>query len=92
MRENSEEYAPWIMENISVDEWCKSHIDPVSAEIDELSLRVVYDLLLDKANMAIEVAYLDRSAGDKVNIPLSLTPSGKPKTPETPTISLLYRP
>ena len=94
MKEHADDYVPYL-DGVTMDEWCKDHVDPTSAEMEEISLRAVYDVLLNDAGLALEVAYLDRSAGETINVPNRFSPSaanGEPLVDDPPTIRLLYRP
>ena len=95
MNEKGDLYKEFLPEGMSVDQYRQAHIDPASAEMEEMSLKCAYDLLLDGAGIVLEISYLDRSPGDKVNVHL-YEPQEKPDNPDAsksaPTMRLLYRP
>ena len=96
INENAASYRDFLPEGMTIDQYRQAHIDPASAEMEELSLKCAYDLLLDGAGLALEISYLDRSPGEKVNIHL-YEPQARDNEPETSptsqaTIKLLYRP
>ena len=95
MKENGDEYRDFVPDGMTVDQYCQAHIDPAAAEMEELSLKCAYDLLYDGAGLTLDIAYLDRSPGDRVNShlyePKSIdTSSAKP--PMDGKVTLLYRP
>ena len=96
INENAALYKDFLPEGMTIDQYRQAHIDPASAEMEELSLKCAYDLLLDGAGMALEISYLDRSPGDKVNTHLyePQAPEGKPAPDPTSQgiVKLLYRP
>ena len=63
MQEQRELYAAYVED---FDTFC-SAFEAVNSEMDEVTLRAAYDMLLDDAGVVLEIAYLDRSAGDAVN-------------------------
>ena len=66
---------------------------PVDREIDAICIQVLVDVLLEPANMALEIAYLDRSDGVEVNVH-GMLPDANGQSPADfrPVIYLLYRP
>ena len=86
------EYSMYL-EDGNVDSYRQGHIDPARAEMENLTLRLACDVLIYGAGMAVQVSYLDRSAGDKVNVH-RFEPMGPDRQPllDPPTIHLLYRP
>lgn len=58
--------------------------------MDEVSLRAGYDMLLDGSGIALEVAYLDRSSGEKVTT--HAYTSADQASKHIGTMHFLYRP
>ncbi|KAL8696049.1 MAG: hypothetical protein Q9201_007850 [Fulgogasparrea decipioides] len=81
-------------EHLSVDQYCSTHIEPHTVEIEHLGMQACIEAIIKPAGIAVQVLYLDRSPGDQVN---------KHEWPAEPssaasqlvgvyTIRLLYRP
>ncbi|EMC98024.1 hypothetical protein BAUCODRAFT_410942 [Baudoinia panamericana UAMH 10762] len=90
MKTNAGDYAPWIENGQTVDEYCDHSIMPIGAEIESAGLAPLKDVLLSPAGIALEVHYLDRSptdAGDIQNYYF-----GPASQPTVGTVRLLYRP
>ena len=87
------DYGMYLDEGATIDSYRQEHIDPARAEMEELTLRLACDVLVHDAGMAVQVSYLDRSAGQKVNAHTfdPPGPGGQPLV-DPPTIRLLYRP
>lgn len=66
LKGNLSEFAPYIVGD--VNSYCEEWILPVNREIDHLGLMLLIGVLLKPANMVLEIAYLDRSEGDNVNV------------------------
>ena len=96
MNENASAYADFLPEGLTVDQYRQAHIDPASAEMEEMSLKCAYDMLLDPAGIVLEISYLDRSPGDKVNVhlyePEKADKAAQLNAGRKPMIKLLYRP
>lgn len=94
MREQSQEYAPYVENGQTVEQYCKDHVDPAAAEMDNLSLKAAFDVVIAPAGIALEVIYLDLSPGTKATThrfePMLL--NGAPSDANVQTIRLLYRP
>lgn len=100
IRKRSEFFEPFILglTNTTVEQFCKSSVEPMGEESDHVHITAVSDAL----GVPIRVVYLDRSSCDtggvSVNhhdfIPaISDAPSGTSGGSETkPFINLLYRP
>ena len=74
---------------MSIDQYINT-FQVTNSEMDEVSLRAAYDMLLDAGGFTLEVLYLDRSRGDKVT-PHVYRPSGN-GSKKVGTIHFLYRP
>lgn len=87
MKTRETEWAPWI-ENQSVDAYCQNEVLPVMAELDNVPLQALKDVLLSPAGIRLEVLYLDRSEGSEVTMhrfdPVASGTLG--------SVRLLYRP
>ena len=92
MQENRAYFQPFLLGR-DVREYCKTAIEPISSEIDEVSIRALFDLLLRPAGIGLEVSHLDRSPGQEVNVH-SYFPSDANGHPllDFPVVRLLYRP
>jgi hypothetical protein len=66
MTAHSDEYAPFIPDGRSVQDYSTGSILPVGAELEELSLSVVADFLFKPIGIPVEVYYLDRNARDAI--------------------------
>lgn len=89
MLHNQEHYAPFL-ENNTVQQYCAGSVMPIEAQLDDPSLKALYDVLLSYAGLSLEVIYLDRSQGAEANPAVHYQPG--PNTPVLGTIRLLYRP
>ena len=92
MKSNAESYAGFLPD-MDVHTYCARNIEPFSIELDHVGLQALATAIINEAGMAIEVLYLDRSAGDEVTphrLPV-LDANGNERK-GGPTIRLLYRP
>jgi ubiquitin thioesterase protein OTUB1 len=92
MKENWQRFADFMLENptqAGVKKYCAEHIDVHEAEMEEYGLQAAFEVIFKPSGIAIEVAYLDRSAGDVVSIH-KFEPG--PGNPVLGTVRLLYRP
>jgi hypothetical protein len=94
MKEHAMEYAPYVEDGKTIVEYTGTYIDPSSAEMENLSLRGLFDAVFDPANMSIVVCYLDRSPHEKCNMHLfeSQAPTLEVVRPPLAILTLLYRP
>lgn len=92
MQENRAYFQPFLLGR-DVKEYCNMAVEPTSSEIDEVSIRALFDLLLKPAGIGLEVSHLDRTPGQEVNTH-SYIPSGANGHPllDFPVVRLLYRP
>ncbi|KAI5842311.1 peptidase C65 Otubain-domain-containing protein [Tricharina praecox] len=92
MKSSPEHYQPFL--SVPVREHCESQIEPYGVEIDHVGLMALIDCLILPAGMAVEIIYLDRSAGDEVNVHRfeKLEGEGILTAPDAPVLRLLYRP
>lgn len=91
LKGNFAEYEAFIPGD--VNSYCDEWILPVNREIDHLGLVLLFKVLLNPANMVLEIAYLDRSDGDQVNVHrMPDEANGKDAASVEPMIQLLYRP
>ncbi|KAM3422311.1 hypothetical protein BST61_g2670 [Cercospora zeina] len=67
MKSKETEYAPWLLGQ-TVENYCSNQVLPVSAEIDNVALSALKDVLLSPAGILLEVLYLDRSEGSEVTM------------------------
>ncbi|KAK8104514.1 peptidase C65 Otubain-domain-containing protein [Apiospora kogelbergensis] len=91
LKGNFAEYEAFIPGD--VNSYCDEWILPVDREIDHLGMVLLFKVLLKPANMVLEIAYLDRSEGDQVNVHrMPDEANGKDAASVEPMIQLLYRP
>lgn len=86
MRTHAENYEPFL--DRPIKEYCDHHIEPYNVEAEHVGISALIDCVFLPANLAVEVIYLDRSAGDEVNV----HQFGKMDDEKTPVLRLLYRP
>ena len=92
MKSNADSYAAFLPD-MDVHTYCARNIEPFSIELDHVGLQALATAVINEAGMAIEVLYLDRSAGSEVtrhHLPV-LDANGQERK-GVPTIRLLYRP
>lgn len=92
MKHSPAHYEPFL--DRPVAEHCGTHIEPYGVEIDHVGLMALIDCLILPAGLAVEIIYLDRSAGDDVNVHRfeKLDGDGVLTPPDAPVLRLLYRP
>ncbi|KAK6859557.1 hypothetical protein PG995_003193 [Apiospora arundinis] len=91
LKGNFAEYEAFIPGD--VNSYCQEWVLPVDREIDHLGMVLLFKVLLNPANMVLEIAYLDRSEGDQVNVHrMPEEANGKDAASVEPMIQLLYRP
>ncbi|KAG0642934.1 peptidase C65 Otubain-domain-containing protein [Tuber brumale] len=93
MKTRPEYYQPFL--DRPVKDFCEAQIEPYGIEIEHVGLMALIDCLVLPAGFAVEVFYLDRSAGDEVNVHRFAdlgADGGIPTPPDAPVLRLLYRP
>lgn len=95
MLAHEDDFAPFVLgtgAGDSVKSWCELNVDPPAAEMEEQSLLAFYKAVVERSGMAIHVHYLERSAGDRLQV-AEYEPA-EPKAGENAgqVIHLLYRP
>jgi ubiquitin thioesterase protein OTUB1 len=85
MQLQADRYAPFM--DMSVTQYCLTRIDPANQEIEHIGLQALNDAVIAPAYIALEVLYLDRSAGDEVT-PHRFVDDAQ----HWPTLRLIYRP
>ena len=93
MKSNADAYQPFIPDG-SIEQYCATQIEPYQVEIDHIGMNALIDALIKPAGFAVDIVYLDRSAGQEANtIHFELlSAEGLPLFPDAPTMRLLYRP
>lgn len=93
MKSHPDSFIPYI-ENMTVDQYCATNIEPYTVEIDHVGLEACFAAILRPAGVALQVLYLDRSPGEQVFEHDWEVESSDPSTTygAAPTIRLLYRP
>ncbi|CAK3776283.1 Hypothetical predicted protein [Lecanosticta acicola] len=89
MTTHEENYAPWLLGQ-TVEQYCKTQITPVAAEMDNVGLAALKDVLLSPASITLEVLYLDRSEGREVTMHRFDPVNSEGQT--IGSLRLLYRP
>ncbi|KAI0458179.1 peptidase C65 Otubain-domain-containing protein [Xylaria acuta] len=91
LKGNSAQYQPYLDDTI--ENYITKTVMPVNREIDHICVAAVHDILLRPTNMVLDIAYLDRSEGNEVNVH-RLPEEAHGQDPSTlgPIIYLLYRP
>ena len=92
MKTSPENYQPFL--DVPVAEYCSSRVEPYAVEIGHVGLIALIDCLILPAGLAVEVIYLDRSAGDEVTVHRfeKVEGDGVLTPPDAPVLRLLYRP
>ncbi|MCJ1459299.1 hypothetical protein MMC28_009676 [Mycoblastus sanguinarius] len=91
MRSQAAHFADFVPDR-DVKLYCAKNIEAFTVELDNLGLQALATAIVNKAGIAIDVLYLDRSEGEEV------TPHQWPvfdadnNVLDAPTIRLLYRP
>ncbi|CAH8349888.1 unnamed protein product [Eruca vesicaria subsp. sativa] len=98
IRTRAEFFEPFItgLSNTTVDQFCKTSVEPMGEESDHIHITALSDAL----GVAIRVVYLDRSSCDTggvtVNhhdfVPVGTNDEKKEASAAAPFITLLYRP
>ena len=91
LKSNATFYKSFLIDDSTIDQYCATHIEPYQVEIDHLGMHACIDAILKPAGISVEVAYLDRSAGEEMN---TFSWQGTPLKGRAnlPTVRLLYRP
>ncbi|KAL8691043.1 MAG: hypothetical protein Q9218_003645 [Villophora microphyllina] len=93
MKTHADTYVHFVPENSTIDQYCKIHIEPHAVEIEHLGLQALVDAVVKPAGIAVQVLYLDLSAGDQVTEHWpAAAPSANSSYDGAHTIRLLYRP
>ncbi|KIN07608.1 hypothetical protein OIDMADRAFT_108384 [Oidiodendron maius Zn] len=93
LKGNAAIYQDFIHGDLGVEGYCKEWLDAPNQEIDHLGIMLLIDVLLKPVGFAVEIIYLDRSAGSQVNSHMFQDEEdGVPTNPGSPIIHLLYRP
>lgn len=92
IKSRPDQYAPFC-EPQTVEEFVRHNVEPAQCEIEHVGLNALFDVLLKPATIALEVMYLDRSAGTEL-VTHRFEPTDQPgmSVPSAPTVRLLYRP
>jgi ubiquitin thioesterase protein OTUB1 len=93
LKGNADAYAPFISGGMSVRDYCENWIDRPGREIEEMGIILLVNVLLKPVGMVLEIAYLDRSPGNQVNVyRFPEEANGQDPASLGPIIYLLYRP
>lgn len=89
LRDEADRFVPFLEGFSSADDFCKSVIEPVSAEIEHIGITCLCETLMQPLGFAVEIIYLDRSPNE-----LNTFVFRDENEPEKETVRsyLLYRP
>ncbi|KAI6599108.1 hypothetical protein MCOR06_001370 [Pyricularia oryzae] len=91
LKGHATDYEPFT--NGGVQNHCSGTIEPIDREIDHLGVTLLVEVLLRPAGFVLEIAYLDRSAGEQVNVyRFPDEANGQDEATLGPVIHLLFRP
>ncbi|OCK83800.1 cysteine proteinase [Lepidopterella palustris CBS 459.81] len=87
------DFAPFLDLGQDIRQYCSTQIEPSVCEIDHVGMSALAEVLVKQAGFALEVLYLDRSAGEEINT-YRFDPVSNDGLPlhNPPTLRLLYRP
>ena len=68
MNEHFDDYVNYLVDVSTVLEYTAIHVNPHTAEIEAVSLQGLYDCVIQETGMAIEIMYLDRTAGETCTV------------------------
>ena len=91
MKTRPQAYQPFILDG-SVENYCATQIEPYQVEIEHIGMNAIIDVLIKPAALAVEILYLDRSAGAEVNEHRFEPDVAATTAYNPPTLRLLYRP
>ncbi|KYK57999.1 Peptidase C65, otubain [Drechmeria coniospora] len=67
LKANASTYDPFVPDGQGVQAYCSQSVELVNREIEHLGIVALANILLKPAGIALEIAYLDRSPGGRVN-------------------------
>ena len=80
-------------DGLDVATYCQQRIEPFQVELEHVGLQCLATSVINEAGIAIEVLYLDRTAGEEVNAHhFPVYDERGNVVIGAPTIRLLYRP
>ncbi|CAB02772.1 Ubiquitin thioesterase otubain-like [Caenorhabditis elegans] len=85
LKQNSEEYAPFIDEGMTVAQYCEQEIEPMWKDADHLAI----NSLIKAAGTRVRIEYMDRTAAPNGGWHYDIPSDDQQIAPE---ITLLYRP
>ncbi|KAH7316844.1 peptidase C65 Otubain-domain-containing protein [Stachybotrys elegans] len=93
LKANAANYDPFVPDDVGVLGYCSGSIELPNREIEHLGINGLANVLLKPVNFVLDIAYLDRSAGDAVNS-YRFPEDTNEQDPSTVAaiIHLLYRP
>ena len=93
LKSNAETYNPFVPDGQDIQAYCGQSIELPDREIEQLGIIALVNVLLKPVNFVLEIAYLDRSPGSRVNIyRFPEEANGQDVSALGPIIYLLYRP
>ncbi|RDA88348.1 hypothetical protein CP532_5630 [Ophiocordyceps camponoti-leonardi (nom. inval.)] len=93
LKSNADTYDPFVPGAQGISAYCSQSMELPNREIEHLGIVALFNILLQPAGIALEIAYLDLSPGSQVNHHrfTDETP-GQNAPPPACTVFLLYRP
>ncbi|KAF2146228.1 uncharacterized protein K452DRAFT_220097 [Aplosporella prunicola CBS 121167] len=86
------DFAPFLLDQ-DIRSYCSTHIEAAVCEIEHVGVNALFNVLLKPAGLALEILYLDRSAGEEGNtFRYDVIGHDGLTILDPPTIRLLYRP
>ncbi|PNY26960.1 Ubiquitin thioesterase OTUB1, partial [Tolypocladium capitatum] len=67
LKANAATYDPFVPDGQGVQAYCSQSVELVNREIEHLGIVALVNVLLKPADVVLEIAYLDRSPGGRVN-------------------------
>ncbi len=93
LKSNAETYDPFVPDGQGIQAHCGQSIELPDREIEHLGITALVNVLLKPVNFVLEIAYLDRSPGSRVNVyRFPEEANGQDVSALGPIIYLLYRP
>lgn len=87
-----QDFEPFLLGQ-DLQQYCRSSVEASNCEIEHVTLSALFQVLLKPAGFALEVLYLDRSAGEEGDMyRFDASTHDGIQIMDAPTVRLLYRP
>ncbi|OMP88751.1 Ubiquitin thioesterase OTUB1 [Diplodia seriata] len=87
-----QDFEPFLLGE-DLQQYCRRNVEASNCEIEHVTLTALFQVLLKSAGFALEILYLDRSAGEEGDMyRLDVTTHDGVPIVDVPTVRLLYRP